>query len=229
MSKRAIILAGGKGTRLLPYTSSIPKPMVTINDKPILEIILNRLKKYGFKEIIITVNHLANVISDYFGDGSKFGLKIIYSLENKPLSTMGPLKLIENLPKNFIIMNGDVLTDLDISSFFNSHLNKKNIFTISSYSRIQKNNFGVLKIDKNNYLSEFKEKPTYELNVSIGIYAANKKILDYIPNDIPFGFDDLMMVLLNNNEKVYVKKFNGYWLDIGRPDDYIKASEHLKI
>ena len=124
-------------------------------------------------------------------------------------------------------MNGDVLTDLDFSSFFNSHLTKKKLFSISSYSRIQKNDFGVLKVDKKNNLTGFKEKPSYELNVSMGVYAANKKILDYIPNDMPFGFDDLMKSLLNNNKKVYVKKFNGFWLDIGRPDDYIKASKEF--
>ena len=131
MFKRAVILAGGKGTRLKPYTISLPKPLVPIGDMPILEIIIRKLSKSGFDHITITVNHMADIIRAYFNDGSKWGVKIDYSLESKPLSTMGPLKLIKDLPENFLIMNGDVLTDIDFNEFYNYHVNNDNILTVS--------------------------------------------------------------------------------------------------
>ena len=132
MSKRAIILAGGKGTRLKPYTVSLPKPLVPIGEMPILEIIILQLARSGFDHITLTVNHLADIIRAFCGDGSKWGIKIDYSLEDKPLSTMGPLKLISDLPDNFLIMNGDVLTDLDFGQLYDDHVNAGSIFTVSA-------------------------------------------------------------------------------------------------
>ena len=134
-SKVAVILAGGKGTRLHPFTISIPKPLVPVDDKPILEMMIIRLARNGFSKVIITVNHQAEIIMAYFGDGKKWGISIEYSLEEKPLGTIGPLKLIDNLPKDFLLMNGDVLTDLNFSSFLNEHIDKKELFTISCHKR----------------------------------------------------------------------------------------------
>ena len=227
MSKRAIILAGGKGTRLKPYTLALPKPLVPIDDKPILEIIINQLKDNGFDHITITVNHLADIIKAFFGNGSKWGIKIDYSLEEKPLSTMGPLSLIKNLPDNFLIMNGDVLSDIDFSQFYNFHISRKSIFTISSYTREEKTDFGVLKFDSKNYLNNFKEKPTMKYDVSMGIYCASKEILHYIPYNESYGFDNLMLDLMKSNKPPLIKRHNGYWLDIGRPDDYEKACNDI--
>jgi NDP-mannose synthase len=223
MSKRAIILAGGKGTRLKPYTIAIPKPLVPIGDTPILEIIIKQLAKSGFDHITITINHMADIIKAFFDDGSKWGVKIDYSLEDKPLSTMGPLTLIEDLPDNFLIMNGDVLTDLNFDNFFNYHIKSHNIFTISSYKRHQKIDYGVLETNEKSILTGFQEKPISNYTVSMGVYMANKNILNFIPKGECFGFDDLMFVLLNEGQKVNVKPFNGYWLDIGRPEDYVIA------
>ena len=141
--KRAVLLAGGKGTRLRPYTLTMPKPLVPIGDMPIIEIIIRQLVKFGFEHITITVNHMADMIKEFCGDGSKWGIKIDYSLETKPLSTMGPLKLIPDLPENFLVMNGDVLTDIDFSEFYNEHVNKESIFTISAYERDHKVDYGV--------------------------------------------------------------------------------------
>ena len=149
MSKRAIILAGGKGTRLKPYTITLPKPLVPIGEKPILEIIINKLKKHGFNHITITVNHFADIIKAFFGDGSKWGLKIDYSLEDKPLGTMGPLTLIDDLPENFLIMNGDVLTDLNFDKFYNDHLLRKSNFTVAAHKRLDKVEYGVLHSNDN--------------------------------------------------------------------------------
>ncbi len=227
MSKRAIILAGGKGTRLKPYTVSLPKPLVPVGEMPILEIIIRQLAKSGFDHITITVNHLAEIIRAFCGDGSKWGVKIDYSLENKPLSTMGPLKLIRDLPDNFLIMNGDVLTDLDFGKFYEEHVNEKNIFTISAYTREDKVDYGVLQTGENNKLIHFLEKPVNKYNVSMGVYMGSKEILDFIPENQFYGFDHLMLDLIKHDKPATVKVFSGYWMDIGRPDDYEKACDDL--
>jgi NDP-sugar pyrophosphorylase family protein len=228
MSKRAIILAGGKGTRLKPYTISLPKPLVPVGDTPILEIIIKQLISHGFNHITITINHMADIIKAFFGDGSKWNIKIDYSLEDKPLSTMGPLKLIKDLPENFLIMNGDVLTDLNFSELYQYHIENKNIYTISSFIRKHKNDYGVLEINNDGYLVDFHEKPITEFNVSMGVYVANQEILDYIPENQAYGFDHLMLDLIKRDKNASVKTFDGYWLDIGRPDDYAKACEDIE-
>ena len=227
MSKRAVILAGGKGIRLRPYTVTFPKPLVPVGDHPILEIIIKQLVKHGFTHITITVNHLAELIESFFGDGLKWNVKIDYSLEDKPFGTMGPLKLIEDLPDNFLIMNGDVLTDLDFDCFYNFHVEKEKLFTISSFKRIQKVDYGVLKTNEGKSLVGFQEKPTIPFEVSMGIYMASKRILDYIPDDKTFGFDHLMHRMIEVNEYPEVKLHKGYWLDIGRPNDYEKACNDI--
>jgi NDP-sugar pyrophosphorylase family protein len=228
MSKRAIILAGGKGTRLKPYTIALPKPLVPIGEKPILEIIIQRLIKNGFTHITLTVNHQADIIKAFFGDGTKWGIKIDYSLEEKPLSTMGPLSLIKDLPENFLIMNGDVLSDIDFSNLMKEHIAKNSIFTISSFKREQRSDYGVLEIGDDKSLTGFKEKPVVVYDVSMGIYVANKRILEYIPYNKSYGFDQLMLDLIANDDPAKVIRHNGYWLDIGRPEDYTKACEDIK-
>jgi NDP-sugar pyrophosphorylase family protein len=229
MSKRAVILAGGKGTRLKPYTISLPKPLVPIGEMPIIEMIIRQLVRNGFDYITITVNHMAEIIRAYCGDGSKWGVKIDYSLEDKPLSTMGPLKLIPDLPENFLVMNGDVLTDLDFGSFYEFHVQDRNIFTVSSYKREQKIDYGVLEVGENGKLKNFVEKPTQHYQVSMGVYMANRQILDYIPENQSYGFDHLMLDLIKFNHPALVKLHSGYWLDIGRPDDYEKACNDYEL
>ena len=228
MSKRAVILAGGKGTRLKPYTLSIPKPLVPVGEMPILEIIIKQLLKFGFTHVTITVNHLAEIIKAFFGDGSKWGITIDYTLEEKPLSTMGPLTLINDLPDNFLVMNVDVLTNMDFKVFYDSHTIGFNNFTIGSYRRKQKVDFGVLAADRNSKLTSFVEKPEYDFLVSMGVYMVNKSILSLIPRNTFFGFDHLMRLLINLNKFPKIYEFDGLWLDIGRPDDYEKAVEIFK-
>ena len=224
-NKRAIILAGGKGTRLKPYTAVFPKPLVPVGEVPILEVIIRQLATNGFTHITIALNHLAEIIKAFFGDGSKWGIKIDYSLEDKPLNTMGPLKLISDLPNNFLVMNGDVLTDLNYAELYDDHVAQENLFTISAYERQQKVDFGVLDIGNDKKLTGFREKPVYEYNVSMGVYVLNRKILDVIPDDTPYGFDELMLELIKRETPATVNVFNGYWLDIGRPEDYEIACE----
>lgn len=228
MSKRAIILAGGKGTRLRPYTVVLPKPLMPLGEFPILEIIIKQLTHHGFDHITMAVNHQADIIKAFFGNGEKWNIKIDYSLEDKPLSTMGPLKLIKDLPDNFLIMNGDILTDIDYGKFYNDHCSQGNIFTISSAKRVQISEYGVLIKDENQKLIDFKEKPKENFLVSMGIYMAGKGILDIIPSDQAYGFDHLMLELIKQKRYASIVEHNGYWLDIGRPDDYEQAIEEFE-
>lgn len=228
MSKRAVILAGGKGTRLRPYTVVLPKPLMPICEYPILEIIVRQLAHYGFDHITMAVNHQADIIKAYFGHGERWNIKIDYSLEKIPLSTIAPLKYIEDLPDDFLLMNGDILTDLNYESFYNYHIKNNSLFTISSYSREQKSEYGVLQLNNENELIGFMEKPITKYNVSMGIYMLNKEILEYIPRDTFYGFDNLMYDLLKYNKRVLVNKYEGYWLDIGRPDDYMQAIDEYE-
>lgn len=223
MSKRAIVLAGGRGQRLRPYTVVLPKPLMPIGEFSILEVIIRQLVSNDFSHITLSVNHMAEIIQAFLRDGSKWKIKIDYSVEEKPLSTMGPLKLIPDLPDNFLIMNGDVLTDLNYGDFYDYHVYNHNIFTISSYKREVNIDFGVLDIDESSKLRGFQEKPTISYEVSMGIYMVNKQVLDIIPENIPYGFDNLMLDLIRKNMPVSTKRHDGYWLDIGRPDDYIQA------
>jgi len=175
----------------------------------------------------MAVNHQADIIKAFFGNGKKWGIKIDYSLEDKPLSTMGPLRLIPDLPDDFLIMNGDILTDINFSGLYDFHIKHNNIFTISSYQRHQKSEFGVLEIDNNGKLYGFKEKPVTIYDVSMGIYMASRRILDYIPKDVQYGFDHLMLDLIKNGSPASAKRHDGYWLDIGRQDDYSQAIEEF--
>lgn len=229
MTKRAIILAGGKGARLRPYTIVLPKPLMPVGEYPVLEIIIRQLAFHGFGHITLTVNHQAEIIKAFFGDGSKWNIKIDYSLEDKPLSTMGPLTLIKNLPENFLVMNGDVITDLNFSNFYDEHVRNGKIFTISAYNRSEISEYGVLERNDHNVLTRFIEKPKRDYTVCMGINMVNRNILNFIPKDTFFGFDHLMYKLLDQNEEVLIHKFDGYWLDIGRPDDYMQAIDDLEI
>jgi NDP-sugar pyrophosphorylase family protein len=230
MKKRVIILAGGLGTRLKPYTISLPKPLVPIGTKPIMEIIIEQLSRHGFDHITLAVNHQADLIKAYFQDGSKYGLRIDYALETKPLGTMGPLSNIQDLPENFLVMNGDVLTDIDYASFYNEHVAKGSIFSISSYVRESMIDFGVLEVTEERYLSKISEKPKMKFEVSMGIYMLKKSVLQYIPKNEFYNFDTLMEQLISREEYPRVVPHSGYWLDIGRPSDYEMANEDfLKI
>ena len=228
MSKRAIILAGGKGTRLRPYTVVLPKPLMPVGEYPILEVIIRQLAYFKFTHITLAVNHQADIIKAFFGNGEKWGITIDYSLEDRPLSTMGPLKLISDLPDNFLIMNGDILCDIDYGKFHDEHCKASSIFTISAARRIQKIEYGVLIDNSAGQLVDFKEKPSEEFLVSMGIYMANKEILSIIPAGQQYGFDHLMLELIKRKNYATIKEHKGYWLDIGRPDDYAQAIDEFE-
>lgn len=226
---RAIILAGGKGTRLRPYTTLIPKPLVPLGGKySILEIVIMQLARSGFEHVTLAVNHLSHLIMAYFGDGSRFGIQLDYSIEEEELSTIGPLTLIEDLPENFLVMNGDILCNLDYGAFFDRHVQQHNNITVSSFSRQVKVDFGVLKYDHLGSLTSFEEKPSYDFDVSMGIYCINRSVIQALPANNAYGFDNLMLDGLKNNQRIDIVPFSGYWLDIGRPDDYQYADDNFQ-
>lgn len=222
---RAVILAGGKGTRLLPFTTLIPKPLVPVaNERAIVEIVIGQLRDCGFRRITLAVNHFARLIQSYLGDGEDYGVLIDYSLETSAAGTMGPLALIDDLPENFLVMNADVLCDLDFGAFLRAHMDNSSQFTIAATQRVVESEFGVLEV-QNSFLTNFFEKPTHEHTVSAGIYGMNRDVVSFIPQGRQFGFDDLMLTLLENNIPVAVETWSGSWLDIGRPQDYETAQK----
>jgi NDP-mannose synthase len=223
---RAVILAGGKGSRLKPYTITLPKPLVPVGGElPVLEIVIRQLSKAGFNHITLAVNHMANLIMAFFGDGSRWGIKIDYSLEETPLSTIGPLTLIRDLPADFLVMNGDILCDLNFIDFYKYHLAQRNDLTVSVYKRNAKIDFGVLKYNGENMATEFVEKPVYHFDVSMGVYCLSRGILERLEKGKPYGFDNLMVDGIRNRDKIGVKPFDGFWLDLGRPEDFDIANE----
>jgi NDP-sugar pyrophosphorylase family protein len=224
-SLKAVILAGGRGTRLKPFTTTIPKPLVPLGDRSILEVLIGRLKSCGITDLVLCVNHMSGLIMAYFGDGSAWNVSITYSIEEDFLGTVAPIKLIDDLPDNFLVMNGDLLTDLDFRELYDDHMQNEALLTVATYKRDYTIDFGVLEIENGrNVATGFKEKPSYDLNVSMGVYVFNRELLAYVPDEKPFGFDDLMLTLLAKKKEIRVHPYSGYWLDIGRPEDFDRAN-----
>ena len=215
------------GKRLAPYTFVIPKPIMPIGTTPILEVVLRQLSHYGFREVTIALGHMSDIIRAVAGDGEKFGVRITYSQEPRPLGTIGPLALLDNLSENFIVMNADLLTDLDFRDLWNQHTAGGAIATVATFEKITKLELGVIRSDEQSRIVSFEEKPTLRHKVSMGIYVLNRAVLGYIPTDAPFGFDGLMETLLARGETVCSYEFGGRWLDIGVPADYDKAQEEF--
>ena len=228
MSDRAVVLAGGRGTRLRPYTVVFPKPLMPLGDCPILEVIVRQLALEGFRHITMAVNHQANLIKAFFGDGDPWKVRIDYSLETRPLSTIGPLCLIDDLPDTFLLMNGDVLTDLRFRDLYRDHVGSGSVFTIAASSRTHTIDYGVLRTDQASTLVGFDEKPSVHYLVSMGVYVVQKSVLASVPRERPYGFDDLMHALIARGDRVNVKRHDGYWRDLGRPDDYAEAVDEFE-
>lgn len=228
MSRRAVILAGGRGTRLRPYTVVLPKPLMPIGEYPILEVIVRQLVAAGFDHITLAVNHQAEIIKAFFQDGQRWGIRIDYSFEDQPLGTMGPLKLIPDLPEHFLVMNGDILSDMDFARFHDEHIEHGNGFTISAMQRQHQIDYGVLETDDDGRLIAFREKPRTMYLVSMGVYMLSASVLDRIPAGRAYGFDNLMLDLIAAGQPARVSPFDGYWLDIGRPDDYAQAIDEFE-
>ncbi len=217
---KAVILAGGRGTRLAPYTTVLPKPLMPVGDKPILDIVIHQLRYYGFTEITLAVGYLSELLRAYFGDGSRFGVSIDYSYEDQPLGTAGPISLIDGLDEPFLVMNGDILTTLNFGELMKYHQASDAAATITTYPRSVKIDLGVLEFDENDYLARYIEKPTHHYHVSMGVYVFSPRVRQHIPRGERLDLPDLMRNLMSFGDSVRCYRCDGYWLDIGRIDDY---------
>lgn len=229
MSERAVVLAGGQGARLRPFTWVIPKPLMPVGDYPILEFIVRQLARDGFRHITLAVNYRANLIKAFFEDGARWNVKIDYSLETESLSTIAPLRLVPDLPPHFLLLNGDVLTDMNFGAFLDRHCQSDRLFTVAAAERTHVSDYGVLSIDSANVLTGFSEKPATRYLVSMGVYGVSRRVVDLVPAGRKFGFDDLMLYCLAHGHEVKVEPYAGYWLDIGRPEDHAKAMEDADL
>lgn len=224
---RAIVLAGGKGTRLAPYTKVLPKPLMPIGDMPILEIILRQMQRAGIDEVILTVGHLAGLLQAFFQDGQNLGIKISYSFEDNPLGTAGPLSMVEGLDDTFLVCNGDVLTTLNLSDLIDYHRRSGAIATIATHTRNIHVDLGVIQFNGNQEIIGYIEKPTYSYQVSMGIYVFEPYVLKYIERNQYLDFPDLVLRLLAGGDRVVGYPFEGYWQDLGRADDYEQAVDEF--
>ncbi|MFM0597981.1 sugar phosphate nucleotidyltransferase [Paraburkholderia dilworthii] len=225
---KAVIMAGGKGTRLQPYTALFPKPLMPLGDMPVIELLLHQLKKAGVTEVFLAVNHLHHLIRAFCGDGSRFGLKLDYSLEDSPLGTAGPLGgLMDKLEGNFIVTNGDLLTTLDLRKLIAAQIERNAAATISVYEREVKIDFGLVQTDGNMNLTGYLEKPVTRHLVSMGLYVLNRDAVSHhIKPDTYFDMPDLMKALVAEGKSVHChQQADSFWLDIGRPDDYATAQQ----
>lgn len=223
---RAVILAGGKGTRLAPYTTVLPKPLMPIGEMPILEIVMRQLSYYGIQHITLAVGYLAELLMAYCGDGSKFGVKLDYSREEQPLGTAGPISLIQNLHETFLVMNGDLLTTIDYGAMWKYHKERGAIATLASYKREVKIDLGVIE-SEDGWVKDYIEKPTYRYAVSTGIYIFEPDVLEFMEHGQRLDLPGLVLRMMHASKKVNIYNFNGYWLDIGRHDDYESAIEEF--
>lgn len=222
---KAVILAGGLGTRLKPFTQVIPKPLLPLGEKSILEIQISSLKRYGFDEIFLATNYKSDYIRSFFGDGSHLGVKLSVSKEEKPLGTCGPVKLLEDkLTEPFLVMNGDILTTIDFGKLYGFACNHKSRFTVVTKEILMPFQFGNVYHDET-YITGIEEKPDIKLEIVAGIYIMKPEIFHDIPKNVYFGMDNLMKKLLENKAPIMRYLMNEYWIDIGQIDDYKEAQE----
>ena len=227
MSPPVIIQAGGRGSRLRPYTSVLPKPLMPVGDTPILEIVIRQLARYGFNNLFITTGHLAHLVQAVFGDGSALGAHIAYAREDSPLGTIGPVRMVPRPDEPFIVMNGDLLTDIDYRELYQSHESSDALLTVATYQNRIPVSLGVVEFDEVRRIVAFREKPVLDFWASMGIYVFEPKLWDMIPLSA-YGFDNLMADMLRQGQVVQAFPWRGKWLDIGRPEDYERASDEFE-
>lgn len=224
---RAVVLAGGKGTRLRPFTVNFPKPLVPLGDVPVLEVLIRRLIRYGITDITLTLGHLAELVKAYFDHRKNLVEQITlrYVEEEEPTGTAGSLALVPSLDNTFLAMNGDLLTNLDFDALVQFHREQEAVLTIASHRREVKIDLGVLEFDGNYQLTGYLEKPETAYHVSMGIYVYEPEALKSIEPGRYLDFPDLVLRLLAQGKRVCAYPTDCLWLDIGRPDDYARAQE----
>lgn len=222
-----VILAGGKGTRLMPYTTALPKPLVPVGDYPILDILLRQLASQGFRRVTLAVGHLAGLIQAYFKDGHDWGLEITYSYETTPLGTAGPLARLPRSGRAVLVLNGDLLTTLDFGKIVRFHYENGATATIGTTRRTEIVHFGVVEAEPGGQITQFREKPNLDYLVSMGIYVFAPVVREFIPRAQHFDFPELVQRLLENDKRVLAYESDAYWMDIGRPDDYERANQEF--
>ena len=222
---KAVIQSGGRGTRLRPYTMILPKPLMPVGSKPVLELLLKWLRRNSIRQVYITTGYLGNLIRGVCGDGGQWDLDIRNTEEKEPLGTIGPLTLLrEELDSTFLVINGDVLTDLNLAAFVACHRKHASALTIATATRTTRMNFGVIE-DAGGTVIHFMEKPSLTHVVSMGVYCMEPDVLAHIPVGVSFGFDDLMSCMLLRGSPVRIFPHHGFWLDIGRVEDFQKAQD----
>jgi NDP-sugar pyrophosphorylase family protein len=224
---RAVLLVGGKGTRLRPYTATFPKPLVPLGDRPILEILVGRLLRSGIRDIVLAIGHLGELVQAYFTHRPDLlaQMDLSYVHEDEPLGTAGALSLVSGVDETFLVMNGDVLTDLDFADLVAFHRRSGALLTIATHRRVVQIDLGVLELDDGDRVVGYLEKPTYAHNVSMGVYVFEPAVLDYMEPGAHLDFPDLVLRLLDDGQHVAAYVTDSLWLDIGRPDDYAAAQE----
>jgi NDP-mannose synthase len=230
--KRAVILAGGEGTRLRPYTTVLPKPLMPIGDRPVLDIVVRQLKAHGFERLTIATGYMAELIEAFFRDGSSYGIPIDYYREREPLGTVGALALIEDLADDHVlVMNGDVLTDIDYGALLDRHRTSGAASTIATKLREVQISLGVLRFGDEadpTRLTGYDEKPRIDYTASMGVYCFAPRALSHIKPGERLDFPDLVLRLIAAGEVVRAWQSEDYWLDIGRHDDYEQAQEEFE-
>lgn len=223
-----LIMAGGLGTRLRPLTTEVPKPMLKVGDRPILETILQQFKEYGFNNFLVSVNYKADIIIDYFQDGRHLGINIEYIREGQPMGTAGAMgKIREKINRPLILMNGDILTKIDFCQLLDFHLEQKNEFTIASRPYEFTIPYGVLQVDRG-LVYKLEEKPIQEFVISAGIYVINPGLVDIIPENIKYDITDLIQYCIKKGIRVGIYPIREYWMDIGQMQDYYSANEDFE-
>ncbi len=226
---KAIILAGGKGTRLAPYTSVLPKPLMPIDGIPILEVIVKQLVHFGIRDMVFTVSLQSEpLLSAYFGDGKRYEADILYSREEKPLGTAGPLSILKDLPETFLVMNGDILTTLNYRKLIEYHRRENAVATIAMNQKKIKLELGVMEFKPNHRLTRYVEKPTLSYSVSMGIYVFKKSVLNWILTKKYLDFPDLIQKLIEGKQDVVCYPSKDFWLDIGSHEDYEEAQKKFQ-
>jgi NDP-mannose synthase len=224
---RAVILAGGKGTRLMPYTANFPKPLVPVGDVPIVELLIRRLIHYGITDVTLTLGHLAELIRAYFDRRQELlrHISLHYVVEDEPTGTAGSLTLLPSFDQTFLVMNGDLLTNLDFNALLEFHRQHDALLTVATHTRMVKVDLGVLDFDEGCRITRYQEKPVSTYHVSMGIYVYEPGVLDYLDYGEYLDFPDLVARLLERDERVLAYPADCLWLDIGRPDDYARAQQ----